>query len=76
MNTSQNDHSFTRVQFELPEKSMSRLKDLKTKTEAVSYAEVVKNALRLYEAVIAEAEAGSKFMIREATGSLKEYVIF
>lgn len=65
-----------RVQFDLPEKSMERLQDLKEKTEASSYAEVMKNALRLYAAVVAEAEAGNSFMVREPSGVLKEYVIF
>ena len=44
--------STTRVQMELPEKSMQRLSILKDKTEASSYAEVLKNALRLYESII------------------------
>lgn len=65
-----------RVQFDLPEKSMARLQELKVKTDASSYAEVVKNALRLYEAVISEAQAGNKFMIKDSSGSFKEYVVF
>jgi hypothetical protein len=65
-----------RVQLDLPEKSMARLQDLKTKTEAVSYAEVVKNALRLYENVVAEVDAGGEFLVRRANGELREYVIF
>lgn len=65
-----------RVQFDLPEKSMERLQELKTKTEAASYAEVVKNALRLYEAVITEAEAGNTFFVRLPNGSSREYLVF
>jgi hypothetical protein len=65
-----------RVQLDLPERSMQRLQDLKRKTEASSYAEVIKNALRLYDAIITEAEAGSSFLIRDAAGQNKEYVIF
>ena len=65
-----------RVQFDLPEKSMARLLTLKEKTEATSYAEVVKNALRLYEAVIEEAEAGNKFFVRGDAGTEREYVVF
>ena len=38
---------------------MVRMVALKDKIEANSYAEVVKNALRLYEALIAEADKGS-----------------
>ena len=65
-----------RVQLDLPEKSLQRLQNLKVKTEATSYAEVIKNALRLYDAVIAEAEAGSSFLVRDAAGHSKEFVIF
>ena len=55
---------------------MTRLQELKEKTEATSYAEVVKNALRLYESVINEAEAGNSFLVRAPSGAVKEYVIF
>lgn len=65
-----------RVQLDLQEKALSRLQDLKVKTEAGSYAEVIKNALRLYEAVIDEAERGNSFMVKDKSGALKEYVVF
>ncbi len=48
-----------RVQMEMPPRSMERLEALKIRTEATSYAEVVKNALRLYEAMIDEVEQGA-----------------
>jgi Arc/MetJ-type ribon-helix-helix transcriptional regulator len=65
-----------RVQLDLPEKSLARLQDLKAKTEATSYAEVIKNALRLYESVIAESEAGNTFVVHMPGGATKEYVLF
>lgn len=65
-----------RVQIDLPEKSMSRLSELKAETEASSYGEVIKNALRLYEAVIGEAKAGNQFLVRDRKGNVREYVIF
>lgn len=68
--------SVKRVQFDLPEQSMDRLQRLKLKTEAASYAEVMKNALRLYEAVVIEAEAGNIFFVRLPNGSSKEYLVF
>jgi metal-responsive CopG/Arc/MetJ family transcriptional regulator len=68
--------SVKRVQLDLPERALNRLQELKEKTEATSYAEVVKNALRLYEAVVAETEAGNSFMVRAPSGEMKEYVIF
>jgi Arc/MetJ-type ribon-helix-helix transcriptional regulator len=41
------DRETTRVQLELPPTSMARLRELRDKTEAASYSEVLKNALRL-----------------------------
>lgn len=68
--------SSKRLNLELSDKTQVRLQDLKTKTEATSYAEVIKNALRLYEAIVLEVEAGNAFMVREPSGKMKEYVIF
>jgi hypothetical protein len=55
---------------------MARLQELRAKTEATSYAEVVKNALRLYEAVVEETEAGKKFFLQSPNGQTTEYKIF
>jgi hypothetical protein len=52
-----------RVQMDLAPKSLDRLKRLQDITEAASYAEVVRNALRLYEALIAERELGAELQI-------------
>lgn len=65
-----------RVQFDLPPRSMERLNALKRKTEAASYAEVVKNALRLYEALIEETDAGKQFLVRDAAGVVSPYRLF
>jgi hypothetical protein len=66
----------TRVQLELPETSMSRLRSLRDRTDAASYAEVLKNALRLYEALIKEAEEGNELVIRRKNGEQAEYKVF
>ncbi len=58
----------SRVQMNLPEKSVARLDALVAKTEASSYAEVMRNALRLYEAAIAEHEAGGGLFVRRPHG--------
>lgn len=55
---------------------MARLIDLKDKTESSSYAEVLKNALRLYEDVIKECESGKRFFVKSEDGSLAEYRVF
>ena len=65
-----------RVQMELPPPSIERLKALKEKTEAASYAEVTKNAYRLYDMLIEEHEKGGSLMLRNATGETKEFRIF
>ncbi len=66
----------TRVQLELPPQAMERLQQLKEKTEAASYAEVIRNALRLYEALIGEAERGAEFQVKEPDGTAVPYRIF
>ena len=53
-----------RVQMDLPPRSFERLKRLQELTEAASYAEVMRNALRLYEALILEADAGNEILIK------------
>jgi Arc/MetJ-type ribon-helix-helix transcriptional regulator len=63
----------TRVQLELPESAMERLRALREKTEAASYAEVIKNALRLYEALIKEAEGGNQICVKNADGTETSY---
>ena len=66
----------TRVQLELPPQAMERLQQLKEKTEAASYAEVIRNALRLYEALIQEAERGAEFQVKEPDGTAVPYRVF
>jgi len=52
------------------------LENLRQKTEASSYAEVFKNALRLYNALIEEAEKGREFYVKDENGNLISYIIF
>ena len=68
--------SKNRVQFDLAPRSMDRLNILKLKTEAASYAEVVKNALRLYEALIEENESGKQFFVQDQNGMMSPYRLF
>lgn len=65
----------TRVQLELAASSMTRLSELKDKTEATSYAEVVKNSLRLYEDIIKKQDEGYTFLLKK-DGKEVEYRIF
>jgi hypothetical protein len=66
----------TRVQLEMPPQAMDRLQRLKERTEAASYAEVIRNAIRLYEALVAEAEKGHEFAIKSPDGIIAPYRIF
>lgn len=66
----------TRVQLELPERSMQRLVDLKELTEANSYAEVMKNALRLYEELINKHKEGNALLLKDKQGNVIEYRVF
>lgn len=65
-----------RVQLDLPPQSLSRLQALKEVTESSSYAEVIKNALRMYEYFVSESEKGKTFYIRDTSGNLSEVVLF
>jgi Arc/MetJ-type ribon-helix-helix transcriptional regulator len=70
------ERSTTRVQLEMPPQAMERLQKLKDRSEAASYAEVIRNALRLYEALVEEHEKGSKFSLKRADGETVQYKIF
>lgn len=65
-----------RVQLDFAPRSLERLNALKVKTEASSYAEVVKNALRLYEALIEETEGGKQFLTRDKNGVVSPLRLF
>lgn len=45
-----------RIQFDFTAESMKRLEDLKEKTDATTKAEVVRNALKLYEWFVREID--------------------
>ena len=67
----------TRVQFEMQPESIDRLKALRDRTEATSYAEVVRRALQIYEFVVEEADKGSELSIRsEEKGEIRYRPIF
>ncbi len=61
---------------ELPKQSFDRLKNLKQKTEASSYAEVTKNAYRLYEWIIQLHESGKTFWVKDKNGDIQKLEIF
>jgi hypothetical protein len=70
------ERTTTRVQLEMPPQAMERLQRLKERTESASYAEVIRNALRLFEALVDEHEKGSEFAVKRASGEVLAYKIF
>jgi Arc/MetJ-type ribon-helix-helix transcriptional regulator len=70
------ERATTRVQLEMPPQAMERLQKLKDSTEAASYAEVIRNALRLFEALAEEHAKGSEFSLKRADGEIVQYKIF
>ena len=70
------ERATTRVQLELPPQAMERLQRLKERTEAASYAEVIRNALRVFEALVDEHAKGSEFSLKSASGETAAYKIF
>jgi hypothetical protein len=74
--TEAGERATTRVQLEMPPQAMERLQKLKDRTEAASYAEVIRNALRLFEALVEEHAKGSEFSLKRADGEIVQYKIF
>ena len=70
------ERTTTRVQLEMPPQAMERLTKLKEKTEAASYAEVIRNALRVFEALMDEHDKGAEFQLKRADGETVSYRIF
>jgi hypothetical protein len=66
--TSSTRSSSVRLNLVLPDKSASRLERLKKITEASSFAEVIRNAIRIYEALVMEYEKGNKVQIVDKDG--------
>jgi hypothetical protein len=66
----------SRVQLDLQPRTMAMLNELKEKTDSASYAEVFKNAMKLYDGIITEIERGNTFLIRDSDGKVSEFRMF
>lgn len=71
-----NGHDKGRLNLVLSKSSLERLNRLREKTEASSNADVFKDALRLYEALVEDAEAGKEFLTKDEGGNVTSYRIF
>jgi hypothetical protein len=65
-----------RVNLALSPRAYEQLEWLREKTEASSNTEVIRNAIRLYDALIKEAEEGKEFLVRDQDGNLTSYKMF
>jgi hypothetical protein len=65
-----------RLNLVLSDRSADRLKNLKKLTEASSFTEVIRNALRLYEGIVMEYENGHKVQIVDKDGKPLAMSIF
>lgn len=70
------DEKYKRVQMDLSPSSFQRLKRIKGLTEAGSYTEVMKDALRLYEFIVQKDTEGASFFVKPKDGDLAEIKIF
>jgi hypothetical protein len=73
MSVSGKAKSMRRLQVELPPRSAARLDRLKHLTEATSAAEVLRNALRIYEELASRTEQGDELMLRTKDGELVSF---
>jgi hypothetical protein len=65
-----------RVQIDLAPQSFDRLKRLKDITEASSYTDVLKDALRLYEFIIENDQKGATLKIVDESGRESDLKVF
>lgn len=70
------DSDLRRVQLDMPPKAFERLQSLKAETEASTYAEVIKNALKLYAAIIELHRSDGKLMVQQKDGSIAPLIVF
>lgn len=66
----------TRLNLGLSRRAAMRLVALRYKTDASSNADVLREALRLYDALVEEADRGNEFFVKDKTGSLVKYRLF
>jgi len=66
----------TRVQIDLAPQSYERLKRLKDVTEASSYTDVLKDALRIYEYLVESADRGERLSVTDAAGRTTDLRLF
>lgn len=66
----------TRVQIDLAPQSYERLKRLKEITEASSYTDVLKDALRVYEYLVESTDRGERLSVTDKDGRTTDLRLF
>ena len=69
MNTNP-ENTKQRIQFDFTAESMKRLETLREKTDATTKAEVVRNALKLYEWFVTQTDHNSIIEIKDSEGNI------
>jgi len=64
-----------RLQIKMTERGFHRIEDLKTKTEALSAADVVRDALRVYEALVDAVSQGKLVVLESAEDPSRREVV-
>jgi hypothetical protein len=64
------------LHLQISDQSMARLNALKSKTQADTYAEIIANALQLYDGMIQLAEAQNTFLMKSANGTVTDLEVF
>lgn len=67
--TTKTEQSKQRIQFDFTAESMKRLEELKEKTDASTKAEVVRNALKLYEWFVTQIDPNYVVEIKDQEGN-------
>ena len=66
----------TRVQFDFGPTAIARLDALKDKMETASYAEVLRNALKIYDWLVNEAGEEARVVVRKPDGTTELVKVF
>jgi hypothetical protein len=65
-----------RLELKLPPRSVERLENLVRETGAPTYAEVVRDAIQLYEWIVSQKSNGIEFGLRKPGGSFEPVHLF
>jgi hypothetical protein len=65
-----------RFQIVLTKEALEQIDELKKRLGAMSRAEVIRDSLRLLDAILEEVEEGNEFMMKDRDGRIVTYKVF